>query len=77
MDLRQVAAVVIQARRDGVDVTMEHRQFAWSPSSLYYVDGQVRSSTVQVPIFAANRASPALSNGQPERIATEAIARPL
>ena len=64
----QVAAIVTEARRDGIDVAVETRQFLWSPGLLYYVAGQTTASRVRVGIFANDGAPPDLSNGQPEHI---------
>jgi hypothetical protein len=64
----QMAAVVGEARRDGVDVALEDRQFFWTPSSLYYVDGQSPVSTVPVTVLGDSRPAPQLSNGDPEHI---------
>jgi hypothetical protein len=64
----QVAAVVSEARRDGIDVTLETRQFLWFPGSLYYLGAQSPASTVRVAIFAQDQAPPQLANGQPEHI---------
>ena len=64
----QIAATIAQARRDGIDVTVENRQFLWTPSSLFYVNGQSPASTVRIPIFANDGPPPLLSNGKPEHI---------
>lgn len=64
----QIAATIAQARRDGIDVTVENRQFDWTPGSLYYVGGQSPASTVRVAIFADDGRAPLLSNGKPEHI---------
>ena len=64
----QAAGVVEQARRAGVDVTIETRQFMWNPSSLYYEDGQSPATTRRVAIFAHDETPPRLANGDPERI---------
>ena len=64
----QVDAVVTAARRDGIDVALETRQFFWSPGTLYYMDGQTTASTVRIGIFADDGTPPELSNGQPEHI---------
>jgi hypothetical protein len=64
----QIATVVSQAREDGIDVTLETRQFYWTPSSLYYRDGQSAATSVRVAIFADDGAAPTLSNGQPGHI---------
>jgi hypothetical protein len=64
----QVAAAVGEARGEGIDVTLETREFSWSPTRLYYRAGQSPATTAQVTIFATDRASPTLSNGQPEHI---------
>ena len=64
----QIASVVAEARRDGLDVTLEDRSFGWSPSSLYYVAGQTPGDTVQVSITESGGDPPRLSNGQLEHI---------
>lgn len=48
----QIATVVGQARKQGVDVTVESRRFAWRHSSLYYRSGQSPATTAQVSISA-------------------------
>ena len=72
----QIAATIAQARRDGIDITVENRQFYWTPSSLYYVNGQSPASTVRVAIFANDGQPPRLSNGKPEHINLGWNARP-
>ncbi|HWD69538.1 MAG TPA: hypothetical protein VG293_05045 [Solirubrobacteraceae bacterium] len=48
----QIATVVGQARKQGVDVTVESRRFAWRQRSLYYRSGQSPATTAQVKISA-------------------------
>ncbi|HZT66457.1 MAG TPA: hypothetical protein VFA11_11765 [Acidimicrobiales bacterium] len=64
----QVAAVVAEARADGIDVTVETRNFYWTPSSLYYPAGQTPETVVRVPVFSDDATPPRLRDGQPERI---------
>ena len=64
----QVVTVVAEARRDGLDVTLEGRDFNWAPSSLYYPPGQSPSSVRRVPIFWNSGTPPTLSTGRPEHI---------
>lgn len=64
----QVAAVVTEARNDGIDVTLETRQFSWYPGSLYYIDGQTPYTTARVAIFPDYQTPPQLANGHPEHI---------
>jgi hypothetical protein len=64
----QIAAVVSEARQDGIDVTLENRKFLWSPGSLYYVGGQSPATTVRVAIFRHDETPPQLAHGQPEHI---------
>jgi hypothetical protein len=64
----QVAAVVAEARRDGLNVTLETRDFRWTPTSLYYPPG-LRSVTVpRVAVFAHTEKPPQRSDGKPENI---------
>jgi hypothetical protein len=48
----QIAAVVGEARKQGIDVTVENRQLKWSHGSLYYHAGQSPATTAQVDIGA-------------------------
>jgi hypothetical protein len=64
----QIAAVISEARHDGIDVTLENRLFYWMPDSLYYVNGQSPASTQTVSIFAQDQAPPQLPNGHAEHI---------
>jgi hypothetical protein len=64
----EVGAVVAEARRDGIDVTLETRNFAWSPGSLYYAPGQSPATVARVPIFAKDGNPPRLSAGEAEHI---------
>jgi hypothetical protein len=64
----QVVAVVNEARQDGIDVTVENREFFWNSNSLYYAPGQSPVSTERVPVFADDGTPPTLNNGQPEHI---------
>jgi hypothetical protein len=64
----QVDAVVAEARRDGIDVTLETRSFAWSPTSLYYARGQSPATVARVAIFAKDGSPPRLSDGGVEHI---------
>lgn len=64
----QIAAVVREARRGGLDVTLESRSFAWSPSSLYYLDGQSPADVVEVGIFPGEGTPPRHSKRRPEHI---------
>jgi hypothetical protein len=64
----QIQAVVSEARRDGIDVTLETRTFRWLPSALYYVDGQSAATTVRVDIYAHDEAPPRHSDGTPLHI---------
>jgi hypothetical protein len=64
----QAAAVVAEARRDGIDVTIETRAFRWSPASLYYAPGQTPDTTVRVPIFMEYETPPRRHDGRPQHI---------
>jgi hypothetical protein len=64
----QAAAVVGEARRDGIDVTIETRRFTWQPGSLYYAPGQSPATTERVPIFVSGGTPPALPGGGREHI---------
>jgi len=65
---RQAAAVVAEARRNGIDVTIETRSFMWTPASLYYAPGQTPATTVRVPIFVNDGKPPPRHDGQPQHI---------
>lgn len=64
----QAAAVVAEARQDGIDVTIETRSFMWTPASLYYAPGQTPDTTVRVPIFVQDGTPPRRHDGRPEHI---------
>jgi hypothetical protein len=64
----QAAAVVAEARQDGIDVTIETRSFMWKPASLYYALGQTPDTTVRVPIFVKDGTPPRRHDGRPEHI---------
>ena len=64
----QVAAVVAEARRDGLNVTLETRGFRWTPSSLYYPPGLSPASVPRVAIFAHTEKPPSRSDGKPENL---------
>lgn len=48
----QIAAVIHEAREQGLDVAIESRQFKWRPNALFYRDGETRRTTEIVSIFA-------------------------
>jgi hypothetical protein len=60
----QIAAVVAQARKQGVDVTMESRGGKWKHSALYYRSGQSAATSRQVTIVAS-AATPSTAKNQP------------
>jgi hypothetical protein len=60
----QIAAVVSQARKQGVDVTLKSRGGKWKHSALYYRDGQSAASSKQVTIVAS-AATPSTAKNQP------------
>jgi hypothetical protein len=64
----QAATVVGEARRRGIDVTIETRDFLWTPGSLYYAQGQDPGSTVRVAIFMHDGTPPRRHDGRPKRI---------
>jgi len=64
----QIAAVVGEARRDGLDVTLANRSVGRSTGKLYYIEGQSAADTVQVPITESAGEPPRLSDGQLEHI---------
>jgi hypothetical protein len=64
----QAAAVVAEARQDGIDVTIETRSFMWNPASLYYAPGQTPNTTVRVPIFVKDGTPPRRHDGRREHI---------
>jgi hypothetical protein len=64
----QAAGVVAQARRDGIDITIETRRFRWQPARLYYAPGQSPGTTRRVGLFASSRTPPKLRHGRPERV---------
>lgn len=54
----QIWTVVGQARRQGIDVAVESRDFTWPYSALYYRDGESAKDTAIVPIVASSRTPP-------------------
>ena len=66
-DYDQIVAVVESARSDGIDVTIENRNFMWYPSQLY-PPGQNNTTVERIGIFASSAAPPRLSDGHLERI---------
>jgi hypothetical protein len=54
----QIAAVVAEARKQGIDVTLESRSFKWEHGSLYYRSGQSAATTAQVDIVATGTTPP-------------------
>jgi hypothetical protein len=64
----QVAAVVAEARRDGLNVTLETREFRWTPASLYYPPGLSPATVPRVAVFAHTEKPPSRSDGKPENI---------
>lgn len=64
----QVAAVVGEAREEGIDVTLETPQFRWYPAALYYIDGQSPRTTMRVAIFPHYQTPPQLASGHPEHV---------
>ena len=48
----QIAAVAAEARKQGIDVTVESRSFKWEHGSLYYRSGQSAATAAQVDIVA-------------------------
>jgi hypothetical protein len=59
----QLADTVGQARRDGLDVTMESRRFYWHPNKLYYLGDESPKTTVLVGIYAKYKVRPRPANG--------------
>jgi hypothetical protein len=64
----QVAGVVAEARRDGLNVTIEDRQFFWKPGALYYPPGTTIDDVRRVPVFSDNGKAPKLASGLTERV---------
>ncbi len=64
----QIAGVVDEARADGLNVTLDSRQFTWLPQSLYYPPGQTTASVQRVLIDWETGQPPQLSGGNRERI---------
>lgn len=62
----QIADVVGQARKQGIDVTVESRTLTWSPRSLYYKDGQSPRTTATVRVSAGVGTPPKLADGKPQ-----------
>jgi hypothetical protein len=60
----QIAAVVAQARRQRIDVTLESRGGKWKHSALYYRSGQSAATSKQVTIVAST-ATPSTTKNQP------------
>jgi hypothetical protein len=64
----QIATVVAEARRDGLNVALETRDFRWTPSSVYYPAGLGPATVPRVAIFAHSEKPPQRSDGKPENI---------
>jgi hypothetical protein len=64
----QAVQVVDQARAQGIDITIERRDFYWSPRDLYYAHGQTYKTVAYVHIWADSNAPPILATGRPEHI---------
>jgi hypothetical protein len=65
---QQLAAVVSEARRFGLNVTLESRGFTWDPQSVFYPPGTSPATVPRVPLFSDDDPPPTLSGGRPERI---------
>jgi hypothetical protein len=63
----QVATVVDEARRDGIDVAAQTSTEGWDPTSLYYPVGLTSADVALVAVFVDSESS-RLSNGDPERL---------
>lgn len=64
----QVAAVVAEARLDGLNVALETRSLQWFPQSLYYPSGQTPLTVRPVWISWRTGTPPARSDGTAEHI---------
>jgi hypothetical protein len=64
----QIAAVAGQARKQGIDVTVENRRLKWSHGSLYYHSGQSPATTAQVDIGATGTTPSTSKSKQPMRL---------
>jgi len=65
---QQVLDVVDEARRDGINVTLETRDFQWAPSSVYYPPGGSATTVPRVAVFADGGDPPPLDNGMPRHL---------
>lgn len=72
----QVAAVVAEARRGGLDIAIETRGYRWYPTSLYYPPGVVAADVKRVGVFSDALPAPRLRNGSPERVGFDYDAAP-
>lgn len=72
----QVAAVVAEARRGGLDIALETRGYRWYPTSLFYPPGVVAADVKRVGVFSDALPAPRLQNGSPERVGFDYDAAP-
>ena len=64
----QVALVIMEARRHGLNVTIENRKYYWNPASVYYPPGTTIDDVRRVAVFSDNDPPPKLADGRPERV---------
>jgi hypothetical protein len=64
----QVLAVSREARRDGINLALESRQFLWVASSVYYPPGTSEQPVPRVGVFAHPETPPTKPDGNPESI---------
>ena len=64
----QFARTVTEARRAGIDVTVETRALHWHPGALYYRPGQSTATATVVPVYANYTEPPLAPDGQPEHL---------
>ena len=59
----QITTVAGQARKQGIDVTVESRKLRWNHGSLYYRDGQTAATSAQIDV-AATGVTPSTSKAK-------------
>jgi hypothetical protein len=71
---RQVVAVAVAARRQGIDVTVESRRLTWSHGALFYRGGQSPRTTAEVDVSAAGVTPSTIGNKPPMQLSSSTTA---
>ncbi len=67
----QISAVVAEARKGGIDVTLESRRSKWAHGSLYYRSGQSPATTAQVDITVSGPTPSTAPNKLPMQLSSD------